>query len=145
MNKKIIKTGFKILSEQEIYRFVLAIDIDINNDISSRISVREYSEKLFNNAKVIAILSNSDELEGCLFYYDNNEFWYLTLIGVNKSQRGKDISKKLMITLHKQFKNKTKIILEVRNDNFQAISLYKSFGYKIVSSDDSHSKMEFIL
>jgi ribosomal protein S18 acetylase RimI-like enzyme len=108
---------------------------DTRDGILIRIELDQYVLKLVKLATILPYYSNST-LKGFIAYYANDPSkvdGYLTIILIDKDQRGQGIGKLLMeysiIDLkNKGFKNYK---LEVLKNNSRALNMYKNYGFKI--------------
>lgn len=93
----------------------------------------EIEKNAFSN---ILILEVDTRIVGYLGMWNLGDQSQITTLGVSKANQGKGYAKLLMnkcieITKHLGYPN---INLEVRISNYQAISLYKSFGFNVVAT-----------
>lgn len=85
-----------------------------------------------------------ESLAGFIACYCNNyesKNAFITLVLVDKVYRGKGISRKMFSLLFNflQKKDFNSCGLEVKQDNINALNLYKSLGFKSVKLTDPHS------
>lgn len=84
-----------------------------------------------------------------IYKVDNQIAGYIVLInykksiriyslGIKKEFQGKGISKEIIKFVIEKLKNDLNIILEVRVDNYKAIKLYESLGFKILKKLDNY-------
>ena len=112
-------------------------------NLSQRVCIDEYLEKLAKNAEVI-IIRSEQSIIGFLAAYMNNtteKIAYISLIGVTSSFMGKGIGSKLFdccVNMAKE-KGMTKLRLEVDNDNISAIKFYEKHGMKFISDASDFS------
>jgi ribosomal protein S18 acetylase RimI-like enzyme len=143
-------TGQKVATSGEINEFLKKSDNEFHPRLSSRVNIKDYSEKLCENAVLIIAKLNNQDIVGINAFYANDinsMKAYLSNINVLQEYQGIGIASNLikkMITYlnHKGFKE---ISLEVYKDNLNAISLYKYFGFDILIEKKGFITMKRIL
>lgn len=104
---------------------------------------KNYFLKIDQNAEFLKHYCDQN-LAGFIAYYCNNyesKRAFITLVLVDKLYRGGGISKKMFSHLFTLLKKKgfNSCGLEVKQDNINALNLYKALGFECVESSDSHS------
>lgn len=104
---------------------------------------KKYFLKIDQNAEFLKHYCDQN-LAGFIAYYCNNyesKRAFITLVLVDRLYRGGGISKKMFSHLFTLLKKKgfNSCGLEVKQDNINALNLYKALGFKCVESSDSHS------
>ncbi|MCX5924242.1 MAG: GNAT family N-acetyltransferase [Candidatus Dependentiae bacterium] len=88
---------------------------------------------------VVKVLKVGDNIAGFLAYYPLSEHvWQLLFLMVDQDFRRQGIAKKLLKFAVDDMVSRgaIKVSLATRNNNFKAQSLYKTFGFKLTSSDE---------
>jgi ribosomal protein S18 acetylase RimI-like enzyme len=123
------------LDAEEVYLFLTKCDKQFSPHLSTRVNLREYSEKLFINSTIIHVKNNDDLIGLIAFYMNNNSqgYSFISLICVLNEYEGKLIGSRLMEECTSLVKNKKirAIKLEVDIQNQRAMTFYKKFGFII--------------
>lgn len=103
----------------------------------------EFFLKIDQNAEFLKHYCDQN-LAGFIAYYCNNyksKRAFITLVLVDRLYRGGGISKKMFSHLFTLLKKKgfNSCGLEVKQDNINALNLYKALGFECVESSDAHS------
>ena len=118
----------------DILKHLNICDDDFIPKLSSKVSLEEYSNKIFENAIRIEAWINND-LIGLIAVYQNelNQEMYITNVSIEKKYTGNGIANQLMNDLIAIFNNtQIKIIkLEVDINNKKAINLYTKYNFKL--------------
>ncbi|MBP2283051.1 ribosomal protein S18 acetylase RimI-like enzyme [Flavobacterium sp. CG_23.5] len=106
--------------------------------LSSKVILKEYSEKLFNKA-VRFEAWNKTTLIGLVAAYLNpvDSFLYITNVSVTPDYQGKSIAKQLLLSsiLFTKENNLNFIELEVNKNSINAINLYKKLNFENLKED----------
>jgi ribosomal protein S18 acetylase RimI-like enzyme len=104
--------------------------------LSSRVSIEDYSKKIFSNAVNFEAWNNK-KLIGLISMYINNNFGYITNVCVLKTYSKKGVASKLLQNcFNYAIENKTFYIeLETNENNIAAMKLYTKFGFKFSKKD----------
>lgn len=95
--------------------------------------------------KDVLIVYENEKPVGCASFKEyNSECVEIKRVWISKNYRGKGISRKLMLLI--EFKAKEKgfktAILQTRETCVEAVSLYKSIGYKKIDNYPPYEEME---
>ena len=137
----------------------LLLDEVINNDTFETITnFNEYIDKLDKYARILAIMDytyNNEQiilnecLGFCAYYCNdlNNKISFITYILINKKYRGKKFGDYLLNSAINKLKNMhfASINLCVHRDNFNAIKLYKKYGFKEQINVGTNIEMSLVL
>jgi len=109
-------------------------------------SLFEYAQKVINCGNVLLAMENGKVIGLCAFY-DNDEtqnVGYITLIGVKKDYRNRQVGRALLTECEEVMKTKgmKSIKLEVDNDNV-AKFFYMHMGYK--TSENAGAKSHYMI
>lgn len=88
----------KNISISQLYDFLLDVDGSFLPKLSSRISLKDYANKLLENAMIFSFLSKSQKIISSIILYCNDETKenaYIPIIGVVKEFRGLGLTKAL--------------------------------------------------
>lgn len=115
-------------------------DKDFIPELSTKVNLKAYSNKIFENAiRIEAWIDNS--LIGLIAVYQNNlkEEMFITNVSIEKKYTGNGIADALMneliVLFHSQKINKIK--LEVDANNAKALNLYKKYNFKLESYNEN--------
>ena len=103
----------------------------------------EYMLKKFQSYEVLTDITSN---QGYIYYmaYDDGEFCgytgihpeeneiFLSKIYVEKSHRGKKISKEMINTVKREFPSYTRLWLTVNKHNDNSVAAYKKMGFRII-------------
>ena len=120
-----LKNHFELLSK------------DFINQISKRVDLNKYLEKIYNNAKSYEYWEN-DILIGLAAVYENRGIEhpaYLTNISIIENQCGRGMASKLLdfVIVNLKKNGFKQFMLEVQKDNNIALHMYKKRGFVIMS------------
>lgn len=117
---------------QNIKSHFLSCDKNFLNDLSSRINLDDYIQKLVEKSVRYEAWEN-DRLVGLLAVYRQNpqspDADFITNMTVSETHAGQKVASHLLSYCISQTQN-TEIRLEVGKDNHRAMNLYKKFGFK---------------
>lgn len=103
-----------------------------------------YAKKLYNNAKIFAVIKGLQYIGFTAFYSNDieNNTAYLTQLAVKPEIQNKGIGKTLLfVSMEFSRRRGMKVIkLEVINDNIKAISFYKKNGFKFCQQVSKNSR-----
>jgi hypothetical protein len=118
----------KSLEVTEIENMLQETDLLFTPNLSLELSIKEYSQKLFNNANVFVFRTLEEKIGGYLFYYLNKDFLYIALICSVTKGGGKFLLNNLksQATSH----SIPEIRLEVDERNEKAIGFYFKEGFE---------------
>lgn len=109
--------------------------------LETRINIEKYAEKICNNAIRLEYWDELEGLVGLVAMYINssdNPFAYITNVSILDNWRGKGIASHLLSSAISYASSVPvlNIDLEVFLDNRPAISLYRKFGFTVLSDKD---------
>ena len=114
---------------------------DIFPNLSKRVNISEYIEKLAKYANVYSIVDNDKHIGIAAVYMNDfeNRIAYLSLIGITKEHRNDGLGKMLLNFCESEAINAgmTALKLEVKKNNVAANALYGRMGYMIIGESDS--------
>lgn len=111
-----------------------ACDSDFIRDLSSRVDLKDYINKILVNAIRYEAWS-SNRLVGLLAVYTNPEFDFITNVSVVKDFAGQGTASALLKQCIDHSKNEIK--LEVASHNKAAQALYKKFCFSVRDNTES--------
>ena len=122
------------------------IDCDFSPNLSSKINVTEYVDKIIKRATVIPIYING-KMEAFIAVYCNDYdhyIAYLTMIAIRKEYRSKGLGKLLVGTAIAYLKalNFQNFRLEVFKSNRNAYLLYNKLGFTVYKEEQDSFFME---
>lgn len=107
-------------------------------------NLQEYAQKVMTYGNVLLAVENETIIGLCAFYDNDTEtkVGYITLIGVRKDYRKRQVGKRLLIECEELMRQRgmQSVRLEVDNDNETATLFYIRVGYvkSEEASDTSH-------
>ena len=137
-------------SETDVFRHLSKCNLDFIPALSERVDVQEYSQKLYKKAERFEAWK-AGVLVGLLATYCNDSkpssTAYITSVSIELNSRGEGIGESLLkqciaYVIPKGFRA---ITLEVGKENHSAIGLYKKFGFKQFSVNDTNLSMKLEL
>lgn len=113
------------------------------------VPIEDYVQKILDKATIITIQEHNT-LKAFIAYYDNDsvkERAFLTLLAVDAKFQGQGHGKHLLnLAIENLRVKKFKYFeLEVLENNFIPIKLYKKFGFETLSLQDNILKMQKVL
>lgn len=122
------------IGEKELYNFLKNVDKDFPEPLSDRVDLKEYSQKIYENAVIITEIYD-EKIVGMFAGYANDEKKekaYVSFVSVIKEHRGNGIAKKLLKEFIEICKKKRfqEIELQTSLENQEAIKLYESNGFE---------------
>lgn len=126
--------------ENQLLFFIKKEDKSFPEPLSSRVDLKEYVNKLLNNAIIYAV-EDMNTYAGVICYYKNDynsKVAYLTYLCVNNDYRKRKIGQKLIDIMINDCKHDkfNKIILETSKDNVIAQKFYEKNGFFCVKEDN---------
>lgn len=127
-------------TQDEIYFHLNRCNNNFIPPLEERVNIREYSQKIFENAVTFEAWKNK-VLVGLLAAYFNDETkltGYITNVSILMEFTGIGISSKLMMSAIDYAKQQhfKEIKLEVQIKNFAAIRLYEKFGFTEIKGNN---------
>ena len=128
------KKMLKILSNDDcakVVQYLINVDNDFEIPISSKVSIKEYAEKLLTSGYILAI-ENNGVICGILGMYANdivNRIGYISILSVSVNQRGNGYAKLLVEGAIKLGLEKNLNSIKVDSVNPIAVSLYCREGF----------------
>lgn len=136
------------LTSRQIYDYFTENEEIFKDSLFRRVNPLDYSDKISRNAVHFCAFAGK-ELAGllaCYFNHSEKEFGYITTISVSANHQNKGIAKRLMNSAIQYARKKKfkKIRLEVKGNNFPAVSMYKSLGFTLYESRNDDLFLELI-
>lgn len=132
----------------DIHKHLVACDVSFIPKLSEKVNIATYSKKIKDNAIRVEAWKE-DTLIGLVAFYFNNEnhFAYITNVSVINDYKGFGVAKKLLKKAidHTQTLNCEIVKLEVSKSNYNAIQLYKLFGFEIEDENQENYLMKKIV
>lgn len=122
------------ISSAAIENFLQQINNDYIPSLSTKVSLRTYSEKIKTLGHVI-IDSDTDSIHGIAVIYCNDyEFLkaYIPLVGVSKEFSGQGIATRIVKELINFAKYKNFKVIGINSNNSIAIKIYQKLGFVVV-------------
>ena len=106
----------------------------------------EYIHKVVKHGKIL-VKTNLTEIEGFTMFYSNDKkdfIGYIPLVAVRKHYFRQGVGKNLIHeTIRELRRNGIKSVrVNTWKENLAAISLYKNFGFEVISNDNSDVLLE---
>lgn len=132
-------------SNLDILQHLNNCDDNFIQKLSSKVNLKDYSNKIFANAvRIEAWISN--DLIGLIAVYQNiiKQELFITNVSIEKKYTGNGIANELMNQLLILFNSQdfNKIKLEVEVNNKIAINLYKKYNFKLESQNTNSLTLE---
>lgn len=149
LTKKKALKNFKLLSnlnnEDEIYNHLLRCDTTFKPKLSSYVDIKEYSNKIVNNAVLFRKYDENNFLIGLIAIYDNESIkeGYLTNFSIDSNHIGKGVGSSLLEECVEYFKslNYNLIRLEVFNVNDNALEFYKKRKFEVYNTNEDTTEL----
>ena len=96
---KIVMLQNNQLYKDKLYQYLTAVDKDFNPVLSSKIDLKQYTERIVEKAKICCALSDEDNIIGVVAFYANDfekQYAYIPLVSVSAEYRRQGIARKLM-------------------------------------------------
>jgi ribosomal protein S18 acetylase RimI-like enzyme len=128
-----LKYALNKASAQQLAELLTSCDADFIPNLSSRVVINDYAEKLSSKAMRFEVWAD-DLLVGLVAAYCNDQekrIAYITSVSVKNVWMGQGIAAQLLKQCieHAKAAGMRKISLEVASDNIPAIKLYKKCGF----------------
>lgn len=121
------------LTVNTIIKFLERVDCEFNPMISERISLTEYSKKIYEFAEINCFFNLTDDIVSLIAFYlnRNTSIGYITILATDPSYRCRGLGAKLLESCVNRCssENMDKLMLEVSNTNYVALSLYYKNGF----------------
>jgi len=116
----------------DLIHFLETLNTDLNGTLLN-VDIPSYVDKIQNSATIVSI-SKKGRIIAFIAFYENDktrEMAYLTLIAVSKDYLHLGYGKRLLeLSINQIQENGFKFYrLEVKEDNFKAITLYEKYGF----------------
>lgn len=132
--------------KDKLYRYLVNVDTEFNPSLSSRIDLKQYAERVTENAYICCALSYEDNIIGVVVFYANDfekRYAYIPLVSVCSEYRRQGIARKLMDYVLFFIKSSGNIsIVGIHTYNQYAFDLYVKLGFKEVSNIDGRLYLE---
>lgn len=139
----------KKIDESMLYDFLVKGDGDFPEPLSNRVDLRDYAKKLYNNAVIIAELRDN-QIAGIFAGYINDEIKkeaYVTFVNVLNKYRRNGIAKKILLEFIEVVRKRgfREIHLHTSMENYGAIKLYETNGFKRVAVVEGRIEYKYII
>ena len=123
---------------ESIYLFLDNINNEYNPPLSAKVDLRQYTEKIFDNA-VLFVRNDNSNIVGMVVLYcndENKEKAYIPLVGVLPSHRRRGIAKELMQEAISYVKSKDFNVIGIHSNNPIAVKAYCDLGFDIIEDGE---------
>ena len=131
------------IKEKEKIRAVFFNLLNIFPDLSARVNIDEYLDKISKYSDVFIIQENDSVCGFAAMYANDTKTWtaYVTLIGIDSAYRRNNLGSHLLnhCEVYAAEKGMKKIKLEVNKDNMPAIRFYEKNAFKLSDSTSDFS------
>lgn len=129
-----------------INNFLKKVDKDMIPQLSKRVVICEYANKLAFNSDTLFVKNKYQDIAACSVYC-NREDAFISSIAVKKKFRNQQIATNLLKETIEHVKGKkcSKIFLKVWNKNIPAVKLYEKIGFSLVSKEGEWNAMMMII
>lgn len=135
---KDIRVALGSADEHQIEEHLLQCDASFIPVLSSRVDIKEYSDKIKKNSLCIEVWYEN-ELIGLLSVYCNNPEigGFITSVSVLPDYQGNKIADILLHTAIQEISQRQcrSLTLEVHDENVRAMQLYKKYGFQVSQHD----------
>lgn len=124
----------------DIEEFLWKVNLDFPIPLDKKVDLSKYSVKLYNNA-TIKVEFKDNKICGMVAGYTENledNISYISIVAVDKENRGYGIASKLVELFLEDCKNKNirAVHLYTHKTNIGAIKIYKKIGFREISNFD---------
>jgi ribosomal protein S18 acetylase RimI-like enzyme len=126
-----------------INKFLKEMDLDFIPNLSSRVIMDDYAEKLATYADTLFLKYNNEDIASCSVYCNYREA-FISSIGVKSIYKYKNLGKELIQDTinHVITKGCSTVMLDVNKKNFIAIKFYEKCGFYSISEEFEWIKMK---
>ena len=125
----------KICEVQE--RIIIELCKIHNENFDKKVESKYFEEILSNTQYTVYYMKKSEKVSGYIIYYDTFDSFDLFEIAIKKEFQNKGLGNELLEkTIYRLFneeKYKKTVFLEVNENNFSAVKLYKKNNFKEIS------------
>lgn len=137
----------KEIEKESFFDFIKKINYDFPIPVSEKVDLKEYCEKLWEKAELIAEVQDG-EIRGLVAGYMNdleNRSAYISLVGVSKEFRNQGLGHQLVhqFVLRCREKQICSVNLYTHKTNQAAIRMYEGLGFS-VDSEGNQNRMDDI-
>jgi ribosomal protein S18 acetylase RimI-like enzyme len=138
-----VKLKFDSCSQKDLELYFCDLDADFLQNLSSRVNLDEYIEKLSRLSSKIEYWHGSG-LVGILCFYSKIESSqiFISHLSTSREFRSQGLGGQLLNILKKRFEGSI-IDLEVDSANLRAQSFYRKNGFNIVETNTSVFKLQW--
>ena len=108
-----------------------------NENFDKKVESKYFEEILSNTQYTVYYMKKSEKVSGYIIYYDTFDSFDLFEIAIKKEFQnkglGKELLEKTIDRLFNEEKYKKTVFLEVNENNFSAVKLYKKNNFKEIS------------
>lgn len=136
--------------KDKLYQYILDVDSDFNPVLSSKVDLKEYTERIVSKANIFCALTDNDDIIGVVVVYANDfdkQYAYIPLVSVSSAHRRQGIARKLMeytLSFIKSLNGKISVV-GIHTYNRYAFDLYVKLGFKNISETDKRSYLEYTI
>lgn len=145
MLKLIYNSGERVVSTLEvdidkIYIFLAHINNEYNPPLDTKVELRQYAEKILNNAILLVEMIDEDVVGMVVLYCndENTKKAYIPLVGVLPTYQHRGIASKLMKEAIAFVRVQGYKLIGIHSNNMVAVHLYSKLGFTV--KDDSERK-----
>ena len=145
MLKLICNSGERVVSTLEvdidkIYIFLAHINNEYNPPLDTKVELRQYAEKILNNAILLVEMIDEDVVGMVVLYCndENTKKAYIPLVGVLPTYQHRGIASKLMKEAIAFVRVQGYKLIGIHSNNMVAVHLYSKLGFTV--KDDSERK-----
>lgn len=137
------KGGKSVLRIRE---FLTEVDSIMIPQLSNRVDINDYSQKLAENADNLFAVYHMKDIANCAVYC-NREVAYISSIAVKEKYQNRGIGNLMMLEIKKHVRDKNicSIRLKVHKGNDTAISYYVKNGFKKIDQENDWIDMEMMV
>ena len=136
-----MKYSIEKLSQQEVFNLLVTCNNSFTPPLSQNIpyTLEEYAERLATYADFV-LAKEDGEIAGFLAYYTNAEggFAYIPQVWVSDNHQRKGIGGQMLNVLIQNIpESLSSVRLEVRKNNYKAVSFYDKMGFEVIKDNDN--------
>lgn len=127
----IIECAAPLSDRERLEKLLWELDDVIYPKLSERVNIKEYAQKLSQNAELFYARYNAEDIGHCAVYMNDEVRGFITSFALKKEWQNKGIGRLLWEAAEKQAKEKRirELTLMVYEKNHNAISFYKKMGF----------------
>lgn len=128
---------------KDIETFLRNVDKEFIPELSARVDIAEYSQKLSHSAEIFNMYIDGDIVGNISVYMNQGTQGYISSFAISSEYQRKGLGKKLWkeVESYAKDKNITEIFLEVSRKNKTAFLFYQCLGFEIEETNEECIKM----